>query len=381
MKSRWNGIPRTHHLLGLLAGGFCWVASFAVFAAEPPHVEIQQLQERAFDHLYNLEYDRAIERFRQIADHRPRHPQAYNLLAYSYLLRETQRRGGLARSVCSATRHLIQVPPPQPDPIFAEDFHGALRHSFSVAKQELRVNPDDIDAAYRLGVAHLLSAFYSFQIRKKIFGGLHHARKAERYCRRSVRLDPYFYDAYLVTGLYDYALGSLPSLAKFFLFFRGARGNKRAGLVEIRAAASYGTRTNTAARIVLAILLGREKQWDDVQKLLKGLERQYPRNYYFPLLSAAVAEKQDHIQEALDIYESFLVRGTSSGTGSSGVIGGRVHYQTAALYMKDDRKEESLAHLNEILHAPDATKELRKLAEKLRKQILDSRPVSAAAGS
>ena len=342
---------------------------------EAPGSEAREVGEEALTLLYNLDYGSAISSYRRISEQDPDQPMPHNFLAYSYLLQEMDRLGDLERSICSESKSTLQAPSPIPNPAFVERFESQVNQAMDAADRRLRGNPQDVEALYEMGVAHMLRAFYTFRIRKKALEGLNQARKVQRFCRRSVKIDPYFYDAYLVTGLYDYALGSLPAFARFLLLFKGTRGNKKMGLVEVRAAAAHGTRDTTASKIILGILLGREKEWDSVREIVAGLERRYPRNYYLPLLLAAAWEKQRKTEEALAAYESVLDRIGDSASGFERAPVSRIRYQAAVLLLRDGGKERSLTYLDRIIDEPEAPNMLKKLARMRRGTILA--PVAA----
>ena len=62
----------------------------AVFSAEhDPQVDA------AFEHFYNLDYDRAILEFEKVLDRRPRDPSAVNHLLSTVLMRELYRMGAM----------------------------------------------------------------------------------------------------------------------------------------------------------------------------------------------------------------------------------------------------------------------------------------------
>src|ERR1700674_1194196 len=49
----------------------------------------------AFDHFYNMDYDRAIQEFQKILDHRPDDPAAINHVLATTLMRELYRMGAM----------------------------------------------------------------------------------------------------------------------------------------------------------------------------------------------------------------------------------------------------------------------------------------------
>ncbi|MCZ6515778.1 MAG: hypothetical protein O6850_07935 [Acidobacteria bacterium] len=381
------------HGVKMSAAGLLWItlaAGFPAGAAERSSPIPAQVHREAVDHLYNLEFEDAIGKFHLRTTLEPDLPASYTFLAYALMLREIDRRGALKRSVCSETRYLLGPRPKKPDPAFAKAFLEVAGKGISVGQERLRRDPEDIEGLHGLAVMHTLLSLYTLQFRKKAGAGLNQAKKAKRYGRRAVLQDPQFFDGYLVTGLYDYAIGSMPPLVKFLLFFKGARGNKKLGLLAVRASALHGTSTKTEAQILLGVLLSREKEWKEVKELLEDFEQRFPRNYYFPLIRAEIAEKQDQLPEALEIYEAVLEKVREGAPGYRTAPVSRVRYQAASLYFRQGRKEKSISHLDRILEEPEASsvdageatpkdskvlKELKKMAQRRRKKILS--PVSS----
>ncbi len=365
------------HGVKISAAGLLWItlaAGFPAGAAERSFPIPAQVHREAVDHLYNLEFDDAIEKFRRRMTLEPDLPASYAFLAYALMLREIDRHGALKRSVCSETRYLLEPRPKKPDPAFAKAFLEVTEKGISVGQERLRRNPDDIEGLHGLGVMHTLLALYTLRFHKKAGAGLNQAKKAKRYGRLAVLQNPQFFDGYLVTGLYKYAIGSMPALVKFFLYFKGARGKKKLGLLAVRASALYGTSTKTEAQILLGVLLSREKEWKEVKELLENFEQRFPRNYYFPLIRAGVVEKQDQLPEALEIYEAVLEKVRERAPGYRAAPVSRVRYQAASLYFRQGRKEKSISHLDRILEKPEAPndsiklKELKKMAHRRRKK-------------
>ena len=356
-----------------LAGVFFLAVASGAAAPDASGPDTHELAEEALTRLYNLEYAPAISGFRRSSDQDPDQPMPHNFLAYTYLLQEMERLGDFDRAICSESKNTLKALSRNPNPAFVERFGDELNQAMAAANRRLRENPEDGEALYGMGVAHMLKAFFTFRIRKNALEGLNHARKAQRFCRRSVKIDPYFYDAYLVTGLYDYALGSLPGFAKFLLFFKGMKGNKQMGLVEVQAAASHGKRNLTASRIILAILLGRERQWETVREIVAGLESRYPRNHYLPLFLAAVWEKEGKTEDALAVYDSVLDRIGNSAPGFERAPVSRIRYQAAVLLLRNGNNERSVAYLDRIIKEPQASNKLKEMAQMVRGSILAPR--------
>src|SRR6516162_11637936 len=73
-------------------------------------------------------------------------------------------------------------------------------------------------------------------------------------------------------------IGSLPSSARFFLWFGGIHGDKQLGMGQVQKTADNGNYLKPFAQILLALSARREKQDELAQKNLKELTEEFPGN-------------------------------------------------------------------------------------------------------
>src|SRR5580700_3581607 len=81
-------LPAAQTMAQAAAGGVPASAG-TVSAEHDPQVDA------AFEHFYNLEYDRAIQEFERVLDRRPNDPSAANHLLTTILMRELYRMGAM----------------------------------------------------------------------------------------------------------------------------------------------------------------------------------------------------------------------------------------------------------------------------------------------
>ena len=93
-------------------------------------------------------------------------------------------------------------------------------------------------------------------------------------------------DAYLTLGTANYIIGSLPASKRFFLRFKGVRGNKSLGIKQMKSATS-GRYLRPFAKILLALAALREKKPDVARAQLTELVAEFPQN---PLFASELAK-------------------------------------------------------------------------------------------
>ena len=79
----------------------------------------------------------------------------------------------------------------------------------------------------------------------------------------------------------NYIVGSLPTLKRFALRFKGIKGNRRTGLRQLEIAATRGRYLRPFAKILLALAALRDKQTALARVQLAELVAEFPQNPLF----------------------------------------------------------------------------------------------------
>jgi hypothetical protein len=103
-------------------------------------------------------------------------------------------------------------------------------------------------------------------------------READRFAKKLLAVNPDAADAYLTLGAANYLIGSLPALKRFFLHFKGIKGDKAGGIQQLEIAATHGRYLRPFAKIILALAALREKRTDLARIQLKELVAEFPQN-------------------------------------------------------------------------------------------------------
>ena len=352
----------------LFAVWLAWVSgaeALPVAETSIPPTAFHQLQKTGFDHFYNLEYDQAISTFQTLRDSAPDNPAVYNNLAAAYFYKQLFAAGVLQGESFAASNRIFRNKI-QSDPILDRQFWSANRTAIRLCEQRLKLNKTDENALYACGVAYAARATHQGLIERSRLEALANGRKGSDYHVELARLHSRDYDAYLVPGLLDYVVGSLPASLKFLLFFGGITGDKQRGIEAVEMVAQYGDQAKEDAQIMLAVLYRRAKRYEDAQRVLQKLARVYPRNHIFPLEIASLYRLADQRQEAIAAYEEVLRNIRDGKPGYAIAPAAKLHFELAQLYEKTGDTESAQAHLKQVPGAVGSTEDLEKQIAEMR---------------
>ena len=306
-----QAIAQTHAVAGSNPSG--------AMTASP---ERDPLLDVAFEHFYNLEYDRSIQEFERVLDRRPSDPSAINHLLTAILMRELYRMGTM-NSGEYANDSFVGDAHRTADPKVKERIKQLVERAESLEEQQLKANPNNVDAIYARGVTRAQFALYTALVERAWFSALRNAVGARHDHERVLELDPHYVDAKLVVGTHNYVLGSLPWSVKVAVALVGLSGTKEKGLQYLREVADSNGENSVDARVVLSLFLRRERRYDEARALMHDLAAHYPRNYLFPLEEANLLRAGGNAQEAAAAYRKVWQNGQEGKYGS-------LHYEIAA---------------------------------------------------
>ncbi|MGA6983031.1 MAG: hypothetical protein WBZ11_15870 [Candidatus Sulfotelmatobacter sp.] len=317
-------------LTGLLCGSMVG-SMIGLSASENPgttHTSARDpLVDSAFDHFYNMDYDRAIQEFQKVLDRNPNDPAAVNHLLSTTLLSELYRMGAMNTGEYSNDSFIGQAHRPA-DPKIQEQIKALVNRAENLEEQRLKANPNDVDALYARGVTRAQFSLYTALIERAWFSALRNAVGARRDHERVLEINPNYIDAKLVVGAHNYVMGSLPWSVKAAVALVGLSGSKEKGLEYLREVANGSGESSVDGKVVLALFLRREHGYDEARGLMHELAVRYPRNYLFPLEEANLLRAGGHIQEAGAAYRTVWQNGRAGKYGS-------LHYEISALSLGD----------------------------------------------
>src|SRR5580704_14160846 len=244
------------HAVAQAAGQSAHPSAVANSAEHDPQVEA------AFGHFYNLEYDRAIQEFEKVMDRHPGDPSAVNHLLTTVLMRELYRMGAM-NSGEYANDSFIGDAHRTADPKVTERIKQLVDRAEGLEEQQLKVNPNNVDALYARGVTRAQFALYTALLERAWFSALRNAVGARRDHERVLELNPNYLDAKLVVGTHNYVTGSLPWSVKVAVALVGLSGSKEKGLQYLREVANAPGENAVDAKVILSLFLRREHSYDE----------------------------------------------------------------------------------------------------------------------
>lgn len=268
---------------------------------------LSPLEEEGLRHLYNLDYARASTTFHTLTDRAPSSPAGPHHLATVVWMEELTRRGALAGETFLTARFWTGRKEPVPEELRRE-FFSFVEESMDRAKQRLEERPGDPEALYFLGANESIVSGFEATLERSYFTAYRAGRRARRWHEQLMALDPENGDAYLVPGVYEYTLATLPRSLKILAFLIGSRGSKEKGYELLEQAARKGRRSHWGARLSLIVVHQREKRLTRALSLLRQMETAFPRNPLFVAEQGWVYLLKKDGRSAQRIFERVLQR-------------------------------------------------------------------------
>jgi tetratricopeptide (TPR) repeat protein len=303
------------------------------------------LNQAAFEHYYNLDYDAAIQDFERIVARHPNDPFAVNHLISAIQMRELYRMGAMNSGDYSNDNFIGKAHRPA-DAAQKERIKQLVAEAEKLENAELARNPNNADMLYARGVTRGQFALYTALVERAWFSALRNAVGARRDHERVLELDPKYSDAKLVVGAHNYVMGNLPLAVKIAVALVGLSGDKEKGLRYLNDAYHGNGEASVDAGIVLMVFLRRERRYDEALQITGALGPRFPRNYLLPLeegnLLRAAGKNDEAESEYRRIWQS----------GREGKYGG-LHYEIAAIALGDllrgEKKYQAAAAAYELV--------------------------------
>ena len=281
----------------------------------------------AYDHFYNMEYDRAIQDFEKLLEKHPNDPFAVNHLLSTILMRNLYETGGMNTGDYTNDSFIGHAPRPTDQKV--KDRIKELAHRAEVLEEEeLKKNPKDVDALYCRGVTRAQFAVYTGIVERAWFSALRNAVGARHDHERVLELDPTYLEAKMVVGTHNYVVGNLPWSVKMAAALAGLSGSKEKGLEYLREVAKGGGENSVDAKVILSLFLRREHRYDEAIGYMQDLSNAYPKNHLFPTEVANLYRAAGRLPEAEALYRKVWQNGREGKYGT-------LHYEMAAWGLGD----------------------------------------------
>jgi hypothetical protein len=305
-----------------------WVSACAQSKITALHAPPRDPQtDVAFDHFYNMDYDRATQEFEKIVEKRPKDAFAINHLLTSVLMHDLYDTGGMNTGDYSNDSFIGHAPRPT-DQKIKDRIKELVRRAEAIEEQQLKANPQDVDALYCRGVTRAQFSVYTGLIERAWFSALRNAVGARHDHEHVLELDPDYVDAKLVVGTHNYVVGNLPWSVKVAAALAGLSGSREKGLEYLREVAKSDGENAVDAKIVITLFLRREHQYDEAIGYMQELATRYPHNHLFLTEVANLQRSAGRLPEAEAIYRKIWQNGREGKYGN-------LHYEMAAWGLGD----------------------------------------------
>ncbi len=308
-----------------------WLALAVVCTAADPAPAVfrpaDPLNQTAFEHLYNLDYDASVQDFEKVLARHPNDPYAVNHLLSAVLVRELYRVGAMNTGEYANDSFVGQVHR-TPDPVQKERIKQLAQQAQKLEEAELSRNPNNVDMLYARGVTRAQFAAYTGLIERAWFSSLRNAVGARHDHERVLELSPQYADAKMVVGTHNYIMGSLPLAVKVAVALVGLSGDKEKGIKQLSEAARANGETSVDASVLLMLFLRREHRYTEALEMARSVAPRYPRNFLISLEEGNLLRALGKNREAEEQYRRVWQNGREGKYGN-------LHYEVAALGLGD----------------------------------------------
>jgi tetratricopeptide (TPR) repeat protein len=294
-----------------------------VAASDTPHgAPHDPLTSAAFDHFYNMEYDRATQEFEKIIEKHPNDAFAVNHLLTAVLVHDLYDTGAMNTGDYANDSFIGRTPRPT-DQKIKDRIKELAKRAEAIEEKQLKANSKDVDALYCRGVTRAQFAVYTALVERAWFSALRSAVGARHDHEHVLEIDPNYLDAKMVVGTHNYVIGNLPWSVKVAAALAGLSGSKEKGLQYLREVAKSEGENSADAKVVLTLFLRREHKYDEALGYMQDLSAKYPRNHLFINEVANLQRAEGHLDEAEATYRKVWQNGREGKYGN-------LHYEVAA---------------------------------------------------
>jgi tetratricopeptide (TPR) repeat protein len=239
---------------------------------------------KGLDYCYNFKWDRADAEFQKLIDKYPD-----DLRGYHY------------KSTISLWYYLSSKS--------NNDYQNFVNYSdiaLEKGQKQLDKDSDNELILYTIGTAYSSRAIV-FAKAENYINAAWASKKSETYLNNALKINPKRTDAYLGLGLYNFAIGQIPSSYKWALSLAGIKGNKELGIQYIKKTANEGFYSKTEASYYLSQIYSEaSSNYESAAAYLKSLNKKYPDNLLFNYSMGVLEIKRKNIPQAERIISKIL---------------------------------------------------------------------------
>lgn len=240
--------------------------------------------------LYNLDYDEARGKFRELINLEPQNPYGY-LFEAGAIWWQSSMEYGLFKDT------------PTLEGLFERDIELAIETAerlFDVEYATMRA-----EARFAAGMALGTRGQWNL-MRGNWMRAYFDGKKAVKHLKKCVKIDPEFYDAFLGLGVYDYQAARLPGVLKLGALV-GIRGDEQRGLERMRMALEKGRfGARQAAQFLATSYVLDRKDYASALPLIQRLRNDYPTSPYFHFMEITTLYRVGRYEESRESAKALL---------------------------------------------------------------------------
>jgi tetratricopeptide (TPR) repeat protein len=258
--------------------------TFIVSAFNIAQTDIERGVLKGLDYCYNFKWGKADEEFQKLIEKYPD-----DLRGYHY------------KSTISLWYYLSSKS--------TDDYQNFVRYSdlaLEKGDKQLDNDPDNEIILYTLGTAYSSRAIV-FAKAESYLNAAWASKKSETYLNNALKINPKRADAYLGLGLYNFAVGQIPSGGKWALSLAGIKGNKELGIQYLKKAANEGYLSKTEASYYLSQIYSEViNNYEIAASYIKPLIKKYPDNLLFSYSMGVLEIKRKNLSQAEKIISKII---------------------------------------------------------------------------
>jgi tetratricopeptide (TPR) repeat protein len=273
----------------------------------PSAADFDRLRSEGNEAIYNLDYQKARECFRQMTQIAPDHPAGFVYSANNLWLEILNERRRLSSSLYASGSFYDQQGEQDPaDSKRDREFQELISRAVTISAARLKKNPRDAEAVYYQASAKGLRAAYSATVRRSFVRAIGDANESIKLQKQVLALDSNYVDAYLSIGLYEYVIDSLPFVWRTLARIAGLKGSRKKGIEHLQLVVERGKYASDDARVVLIGIFTREGEPEKALEAIRALAEKYPRNYLLGVERGAMLYRSAKIEDGARVFEDLL---------------------------------------------------------------------------
>lgn len=300
-------------------------ASAGAFGQILSSSEFDEKTRKGIEHVYNLEFEKAEQVFRELIKAQPKHPAGHFFLA-----------------MVTWWRILIDLDNEQYD----ERFYDSLDYVIDLCDELLENHENDVTALFFKGGAIGFKGRLKAH-RSSWFDAANAGRKALPIVREAAALDPNNYDILLGTGIYNYYAEVIPNEYPFVkpLLLFVPPGDKAKGIEQIKLASEKGKYASIESTyFLMQIYYMYEKDYPKALALAERLHARFPKNMLFHKYLGRCYVVMGNWDKAKEVFDEIAARCQRNQRGYGALVEREAEYYLGVYDMNKGAHESALKH-------------------------------------